>query len=351
MKVLPYLRPAATAGILALLLSGCSFPGASPSAQIDPPPADVEAQMLSGLEDQVHLELSAKDETLTTVYVSNGQGLLVPVAIPLSSSQKDKRTLALQALVKNGPYQTKLPAGFTAVLPEGTEVQSLTVKEDEKLAVVEFTKPFAGYEAKDERKIIEAITWTLTSDPQVQNVEIWVEGQRLNEMPVDHTPLAHPLNRSAGINLELDQNVSLAQTRPVTLYFTATSSSGDPYFVPVTRLVPAGGDPVQAALGELLRGPLGENGLEEVLTTGAKLESVKTSKEGVVTVSLKDEMFENGDKLPAQMLQSVVLTVTENAKGSKVRIQLNGSEEVIGSDNQRYSDPVSKPAVINNLPV
>lgn len=51
------------------------------------------------------------------------------------------------------------------------------------------------------------------------------------------------------------------------------------------------------------------------------------------------------------MLQSLVLTVTENRDDSKVRIWLNGQKEVVGLDNQTYSEPVIRPETINEIPL
>ncbi|WP_346657620.1 GerMN domain-containing protein [Paenibacillus sp. YPG26] len=170
---------------------------------------------------------------------------------------------------------------------------------------MEFTKPFNNYDVKDERKIMEAVTWTLTGSSDVQNVQLWVDGQKLNEMPVGHLPLSQPLNRTVGINLELTPGVNVSQTSPVTVYFASSTQSGVPYFVPVTRLVPAGEDSVKAALAQLMEGPVQGHGLQQVLTSNTTLEQVETAKDGVVTVSLKDDMFEPGEKVPAQLLQSL----------------------------------------------
>ncbi|MNJ59760.1 Spore germination protein GerM [compost metagenome] len=75
------------------------------------------------------------------------------------------------------------------------------------------------------------------------------------------------------------------------------------------------------------------------------------SQDGVVTVSISDDMFESGEKVPAQMLESVVLTVTENTAADQVRIWLNGEKNVVGLDNQNYSEPVSRPQSINEIPL
>lgn len=346
------IRNTAAAGAISLplLLSGCGMFGGN-SAQIDPPPADMETRMLEGL-DTVEQTSFAQEEALSTVYLVNEHGKLAPVALHLPEGEAAlKLNRMLEMLVKDGKYAGLLPAGFRGILPAGSEVKAVTVKKDEKLAVVEFNQAFAGYEAADERKILEALTWTLTGTPDVEKVQLWVDGEKLNEMPVNGTPLDRPLSRSFGINLELKAESGLSQLSPVIVYFSAATPDGVQYFVPVTRFVPAGGDAVKSALGELLKGPQQGDGLERVVTDNTKLDSVEISKDGVVTVALTDDMFEAGEKLPAQMLQSLVLTVTENKDDSKVRIWLNGQKEVVGLDNQTYSEPVMRPETINEIPL
>lgn len=357
MKSLPKMQTTTAAGLLLIpiLLSGCGVFGSKGEAQIDPPPTDVESQMLQTA-DQVNQtssgKTSLKNADPTMVYLENEQGLLAPVTLHLPDGSKEgKLNRLLETLVQGGTYASNLPQGFKAVLPKGTQVTNVSVDKKQKLAVVEFTKPFTNYEAKDERKILEAVTWTLTGNPDVEHVQLWVDGQRLNEMPVDHTPLNQPLNRTVGINLELSPGAAVSQTSPVTVYFSSSTKEGVPYFVPVTRLVPTGEDAVKAALGQLIEGPVQGDGLQQVLTSDTSVESVETAKDGVVTVALRDDMFKAGEKVPAQLLQSLVLTVTENTKSDKVRIWMNGSKEVIGDDDQKYSEPVSRPDMLNNIPI
>ncbi|RCX19818.1 germination protein M [Fontibacillus phaseoli] len=358
MKWNRHLRNTAAAGVLTipLLLSGCSLLGINPSASIDPPPSDVEAQMLQSLEPTNQTSQTSKanldtEEASSTVYLKNEQGWLVPVSLHLPKGEAaDKLNRMLGVLIESGPYQGVVPAGFSGVLPAGTEVKAVTLKKDEKLAIVEFNKSFGNYEAANERKILEAVTWTLLGDQDIEHVQLWMDGAKLNEMPVNGTPLDRPLNRSLGINLELGDGVSLSQTRPVTVFFTASTPGGVQYFVPVTRFVSADKNPVTGALGELIKGPSRGDGLERVMTDNTVLKAVELSEDGVITVSIEDDMFEAGEKPPAQMLQSLVLTVTENARDNKVRIWLNGQKDVIGMDNEKYGEPVLRPESINEIP-
>lgn len=374
MKLMQQIRGISAVCLLAvpLALSGCGLFG-SESASIDAPPPEVEAQMLQTSGDttldsgvfgpvaQDDTQTAVKDSTKTsqgsasgertTVFLEDGNGLLAPVSLSLPKS-KDSTALknSLMALVSKGEYASSVPEGFLGVLPAGTEVQSVTVDKKSNLAVVEFNKEFNNYDAADERKILEAITWTLTGQDDIKSVQLWVDGKKLTEMPLQGTPLDRPLTRPMGINLP-KQGPLLMNSSAVTVYFSTTSPDGIQYYVPVTRFVPAGQEQLTAALNELIAGPESGNGLEMVMTQGTILDSVDAGQNGVVTVSLTDDMFTDGKGVPAEMLESVVLTVAQNSDDSLVQIRLNGKESITDTDNVDYSKPVSAPEYLNEIPL
>ncbi|MGF7047151.1 germination protein M [Paenibacillus sp. DS2015] len=353
------IRNFSAAGLLAvpIILSGCSG-FSKESMDVDPPPAQQEAQMLQTMNGLVAPDGATKTTAgspTATVYLSNPNGLLAPVSLALPQSD-DKNIgaslrVALESIVKDGLYKDLIPEGFTGVLPAGTEVKNVSVEKEKKLAIVEFSKPFVTYDAKNERAMLEAITWTLTGDASIEHVQIWVDGEKLTQMPINQTPLDHSLGREFGINLEKGEGASYLTSSPVVVYFSALSPTGIQYYVPITRLVESGENKLHTALGELIHGPGIRGSLEQVMTSGTSLESVKTAKDGTVTVALKDDMFAEGEQVPQEMLQSVVLTVAENAGNPKVKIQLNGTTPVIGLDQLNYSEPVSRPEYINEIPL
>ncbi|MDH6373215.1 hypothetical protein CA600_27580 [Paenibacillus sp. VTT E-133280] len=354
-----------------LTLSGCGLFG-SESASIDAPPPEVEAQMLqtsgdttldSGVfgpvtQDDTQTTVKGNTKTSqsnasgdrTTVFLEDGNGLLAPVSLSLPKS-KDSSAIknSLMALVSKGKYASSVPEGFQGVLPAGTEVKDVTIDKSNS-AVVEFNSEFNNYDPLEERKILEAITWTLTGQDDIKSVQLWVDGKKLTEMPLQGTPLDRPLTRTMGINLP-KQGPLLMNSSAVTVYFSTTSPDGIQYYVPVTRFVPAGQEQLTAALNELIAGPESGNGLEMVMTEGTILDSVDAGQNGVVTVSLTDDMFTDGKGVPAEMLESVVLTVAQNSDDSLVQIRLNGKESITDTDNVDYSKPVSAPEYLNEIPL
>ncbi|AOZ91945.1 GerMN domain-containing protein [Paenibacillus crassostreae] len=349
------IRSITAAGLLVvpMIVAGCSG-FSSQSMEIDPPPAQVEADMLQSINDSLPQAKSEQLSPTSLVFLTEQHGLLAPVSLGLPPmDNKDNLPLrqSLEAMVKNGPYAAYLPQGFTGVLPEGTEVKMISVDKEQKLAVVEFNESFTAYDASNERKILEAVTWTLTSHDNIKQVQFWVEGKKITEMPINRTPLDKPLSRSMGINLEKGEGATYTRSSSVTVYFSSTSPTGIQYYVPVTRLVETGQDPLHSAINELIRGPQAKVGLTQVMTTETSLQSVKSESSGTITVALKDDMFIKGEKVPSEFLQAIVLTVTENVGDKKVIIQLNGDTNVIGYDNKNYGEPVSRSQYINEIPI
>ncbi|SDX39502.1 GerMN domain-containing protein [Paenibacillus sp. CF384] len=339
-------RRAALAGVLALpiLTTGCGLFSQPASESIDPPQnstQNVDADINPGQ------TVTEGNQSQMTLYLKDRNGLLAPVTVLATLGPDEKLgQKALEMMVEGGAYESEIPDGFEAVLPKGTTVKGLSLVPDQKLAVVDFSKSFTDYNVSDERKIVEAITWTLTSLEGVQNVEIDLEGQKLSEMPQDGLPIDDQLTRAVGINLEAADNVDYSQSTPVTIYFSAVTPDNVQYYVPVTRLVTRSNNKAKTAIEQLISGPLNDLPLKAVMTPDVLVKNV-TKKNDVVTVELQDDSYQQGQQEPAEMLQAVVLALTENTGMSKVQIKLNGKTDFVDTNNKSYTEPVSRPEHVN----
>ncbi|WP_219838012.1 GerMN domain-containing protein [Paenibacillus sp. R14(2021)] len=339
-------RRAALAGALALpiLTTGCGLFSQPASQSIDPPQNSTENVSTNVDPGQATAQ---GDQSQMTLYLRDRNGLLAPVTVMAALGQDEKPgQKALEMMVDGGAYASEIPDGFQAVLPKGTTVKQLTISPDTKTAVVDFSKQFADYNAADERKIVEAVTWTLTGLPDVRNVKIWMEGQALAEMPVDGMPIDNNLTRAVGINLEAVDGVEYSQSTPVTIYFSALTPDNVPYYVPVTRLVNRSNNRAKTAIEQLISGPINDLPLKAVMTPDVVVKDV-TKKNDVVTVNLQDDSYQAGQQEPAEMLDAIVLALTENTGLSKVQIKLNGKTDFVDTNNQSYSKPVSRPEHVN----
>ncbi|MGF9711361.1 stage II sporulation protein [Paenibacillus sp. JMULE4] len=342
MKQYKWTRWAAVTGIVVLLASGCSEATKEQSQPIDPPQTGTDA----GAAGAKAVLAAIANPMQITVYAKDEKGFVAPIALQVEKTEGTAKR-ALEYMVEGGPSQGRLPAGFTSLLPKGTEIKGINIKD--KLAIVDFSNSFTDYNLQDERKILEGITWTLTSFPTVDKVQIRVEGKALKEMPVGETPLDEALTREMGINLEKSEHVEYGQTTPVTLYFLNQNQEEYSYYVPVTRLIKRTDEVAEAVVQQLIAGPNEKTGLSAVMTPGAEL--LKVSKaEDIITVNFSDKMLGPDHKAPAEALRAVVLSLTENAgAATKVQILVNGKAGVSTTDNQSYAKPVSRPQAVNQI--
>jgi germination protein M len=343
-----WIRGAVLSGVLVLpiLTAGCGLFSQETSKSIDPPQIEVK----DGVEGaETGQAVGVGEESQMTVYLEDRNGYLAPISLQTTLGANEAAgQKALEMMVENGAYANQLPEDFRAVIPQGTQIKSYKIDKEQKLAIVDFSEPFTGYNPQDERTIVEAITWTLTAMPGIEGVEIWYEGAKLPEMPVDGYPLDDKLTRAVGINIEAAEGVNYAQSTPVTLYFSAQTLNEEQYYVPVTRLVARSASPTQAALEQLISGPLDKKELTSVILPDVQVKNVVLEGD-VATVDLQDEAYQEGQKLPTEMLQALVLSVTENSKATTVQIKVNGESNVVDMADKSYSEPVGRPHHVNAI--
>ncbi|MCR8629640.1 MULTISPECIES: GerMN domain-containing protein [Paenibacillus] len=346
MKPYRWTRWVAVTGIVMLLTSGCSILEKKEHSQsIDPPPTGAganagEAKAVSGS--------MIQNPSSITIYAKDTNGFIAPVGINVEKSVEVAKK-ALESMVDGSASAKQLPVGFTPIISKGTTVKGINIVKDQKLAIVDFSKAFTDYNVQDERKILEAITWTLTGFPSVEKVQLRVEGKALKEMPQGGTPLDEPLTRALGINLEKPEGVEYGQSTPVTVYFLGQNHDNYKYYVPVTRMVKRTDNVAKAVIEQLIVGPDQKKGLAAVMTPGAELKKIQKA-ENLITVDFSEKVLGPDKKAPAEALNAVVLSLTENAgSATKVQITVNGEAKVTTSENQSYSKPVSRPSNINQI--
>ncbi len=353
MKWYGWTRRMAIIGLAAamLLLAGCGWFGASETVgQIDPPQIDYdfESGLDVGLSDDGDISAvmaNVGPEAPVTLYFKDPAGHVAPLGVRIPAEEGIAK-LMLSHMVEGGPLAEQLPEGFTALLPQGTKVLAMDIREG--LATVDFSTEFTSYDAQDERKILEAVTWALTGFDTIDQVRIWVDGKPLAQMPRDATPLDEPLSRAMGINLEIDEDVNPARASAVTVYFAGETLDDYTYYVPVTRLIRYTEDRATAAVRELLEGPSAGSGLSAVLPSDTEVLHVQL-RDDTVIVNFGGMMNEQENTLQASAVEAVVLSMLEQTGFPKVQIMVDGSAGVRVGSAKEFASPVTRPASINPI--
>ncbi|WP_338470439.1 GerMN domain-containing protein [Niallia sp. XMNu-256] len=338
----------------ALFLSGCGLIGGDDKAvKIDPPQdvtytdEDVEVTEQEA-EEEVTKETDEKavEETIKTeLYLIDKNGYVVPQTIDLPKTESIA-TLALEYLVKNGPITEMLPNGFQAVIPADTK---LSVNVKDKVATVDFSNEFKEYQAEDEEKILQSITWTLTQFDSIDKVKLQLNGHPLEEMPVNGTPINTELSRKDGINLDTSHVADLTNTKPVTVYFIGGEKDSY-YYVPVTKRVSNSiDDNITAAVNELIDGPGVSSNLLNEFRSEAKLIDEAKVEDGQVTLNFDESIYSSFEekKISEHVLNTLVLSLTEQPGIESVAVTVNGKAELMDEEGKKITEPVSRPEKVN----
>ncbi|WP_062199041.1 GerMN domain-containing protein [Massilibacterium senegalense] len=332
-------------------LAGCQWGGGKAQQTIDPPPevtvVDEEATLSDKEQSKESEQTKEKTEktVLRELYLLDEKGMLVPTVLKVPHTTSVAKQ-SVEYLVKNGPVTELLPEGFQAILPAGTEVLSVNLVGD--TIVVDFSPEFKEYKAEEEERILQSITYTLTQFDQIQKVKLQINGHELKEMPVNHTPIDEGVSRLEGINFENESINDVTQTYPVIVYFL-TKKENAQYFVPVTRRVQEQLDPIEATVQEVLKGPSVQSGLLTPLKEEVKLVEKPKYENGVVTLNFNDAILNNNkeNKIADEIVQSLVLSLTEQEGIEKVAILVNGQTQVQQASGKLLTEPVARPKNVN----
>lgn len=349
MKVRRIGKITAVLGVSAMLLSGCGLFGPEKEAtSIDAPPqSEIALDEMDTIPtaDQGATDGVVQGSTDRTVYLLDANGYVVPVSLALPKVEGSAKQV-LSYMVKGGPIESMLPNGFSAVLPEKTKVLGMTINKD-GVATVDFSKEFTQYDPKDEKRIMDAVSRALTEFKTVKNVQIWINGKALTEMPVNNTPLSQ-LDRNNGVNLELGEGAIPGRTTPVTVYFQGQLDDKRTYYVPVTRLIPETENVAKAVVEELINGPKEGSALFSSLLRTTKVLDI-TQESGAIMVNFSNDIlkYDNGKEASPEALESLVLSLTESTGVNKVQLLVEGKPLTSGTFD--FTKPVNRPVQINAM--
>ncbi|MFX3624008.1 MAG: GerMN domain-containing protein [Ectobacillus sp.] len=333
-----------------VLLTGCGMlESEKTSEQIDPPKSVTYTD-----KEKTQTEQKAKTEQKAEaakreLYLVDKNGYVVPQVIDLPVA-KDNAVIkqALEYLVKDGSVTNLLPNGFQAVLPANTQIKGVDIQQD-GTAVADFSADFKNYKKEEERRIVEAVTWTLTQFKEVKQVKFRIEGKDLAVMPVNKTPIGKGFSRANGINFDDEQVVDVRNTKPVTLYFLSQNNK-QTYYVPVTRRIANNTeDEVTAVVKELVKGPSHSSHLTSDFNPDVKLVEAPKYENGQVTLNFNKDIYGSAGKniISNYVLNSLVLSLTEQKGIESVAIEVNGKADLVTEQGQKLTKPVTRPQNVN----
>lgn len=247
-----------------------------------------------------------EDVDKEVIYLLDSYNMLGRSEIVFNEKTSDielKARNLIQVLIKGGEGEDHIPNGFRSILSSETKILSL--KYNEGIIKIDFSKDLLDIDKENEEKAVEAIVYTLTSIDGVDKVIIYVEGDILNKLPQNKKNLPAILDKSFGINKEYDitsiNNITMTTTYYINKY------NDEYYYVPVSKFSNDDRNKITIIVDNLSSSPSYKANLMSFLNYNTKLLS---ATQDVDSLSLNFNSYIFNDSSEKKILEEVIHTIS-----------------------------------------
>ncbi|MBE6157255.1 MAG: hypothetical protein E7160_00455 [Firmicutes bacterium] len=260
-----------------------------------------------------------------SIYLLNEDNYLVKARILLDCSKtEDKVTKIISNLTisDNNNFFNNL----NPLIPKNTKL--LSVKKEDKLITLNFSKEFLNMRVDREKQIISSIVYSILDLEDVEKITILVENKQLEQYPNTKEKIPRELDKSIGINKEY--NISSRNNISKVVVYYINRLNNDNYYVPVTKYLNDDRDKIKIIVEELTTSYIHENNLMSFLNNNTKLIDYK-EQENVMFLNFNDYLFDGNKKVLEEVLYTISYSVFANYDVNQVMLQVNGKNiESIG---------------------
>ena len=243
------------------------------------------------------------------IFLMDQNSYVALTSVAVNDTNIENKARQLIKVLTIGGMDSKIPSGFSAIIPPNTEVLSLSYENG--VIKVDFSKDLLNISEKLEEKMVEAIVYTLTSIDKVDGVIIYVEGDILTKLPKTKINLPSTLDKTFGINKEFDLT-STKDITDVTIYYI-NQISDNYYYVPVTKYISDDRDKASIIIDELSRNFNPNKNLMSFLNDGTKLVSSEV-KDGYMYLNFNEDILNSSvsEDISKETLDMITLSIGAN---------------------------------------
>ena len=273
-----------------------------------------------------NLEYVNLEVETNSIYLLDNFNYLGKTEVVVNSETTEEKIKELvEVLINGGNGENKIPNGFRSILPSETKI--LSIKVEENLVKIDFSKDILNINKDLEEKMIEALVYTITSVDGIDKVIIYVEGDILTKLPQTNTNLPSTLDRNFGINktYEFTKTDDINQ---VTIYYL-NKHNDNYYYVPVTKYLNDNRDKIKIIIGELTSTNTYNTNLLCYLNSNTELLAIEEQPD-ILELTFNSYIFSDVDNkdILEEVVYTICLSVKDNYDVKEVVIK-NEDEEVL----------------------
>ena len=243
------------------------------------------------------------------IFLMDQNSYVALTSVAVNDTSIENKARQLIRVLTIGGMDSKIPSGFSAIIPPNTEILSLSYENG--IIKVDFSKDLLNISENLEEKLVESIVYTLTSIDKVNGVIIYVEGDILTKLPKTKINLPSTLDKTFGINKEFDLT-STKDITDVTIYYI-NQISDNYYYVPVTKYVNDNREKASIIIDELSSNFNPNKNLMSFLNDGTKLVS-SIVKDGKMQLNFNEEILNSSvsEDISKETLDMITLSIGAN---------------------------------------
>ena len=243
------------------------------------------------------------------IFLMDQNSYVALTSVAVNDTSIENKARQLIRVLTIGGMDSKIPSGFSAIIPPNTEILSLSYENG--IIKVDFSKDLLNISENLEEKLVESIVYTLTSIDKVNGVIIYVEGDILTKLPKTKINLPSTLDKTFGINKEFDLT-STKDITDVTIYYI-NQISDNYYYVPVTKYVNDNREKASIIIDELSSNFNPNKNLMSFLNGGTKLVS-SIVKDGKMQLNFNEEILNSSvsEDISKETLDMITLSIGAN---------------------------------------
>lgn len=270
------------------------------------------------------LEYIDLDVTTNNIYLLDEYSYLGKTEVVVNSkTTEDKVKELVEVLINGGVGENKIPNGFKSILPSETKI--LSIKYEDNLIKIDFSKDLLNISKELEEKMIEALVYTITSVDEVEKVIIYVEGNILTKLPQTNINLPSTLDRNFGINKTYDFT-NTKDINQVTIYYL-NKHNDDYYYVPVTKYLNDNRDKIKIIIDELTSTNTYNTNLLSYLNSNTELLAIEEQPD-ILELTFNSYIFSDVDSkdILEEVVYTICLSVKDNYDVSEIVIKTEDEE-------------------------
>ena len=273
-----------------------------------------------------NLEYVNLEVETNSIYLLDNFNYLGKTEVVVNSETTEEKIKELvEVLINGGNGENKIPNGVRSILPSETKI--LSIKVEENLVKIDFSKDILNINKDLEEKMIEALVYTITSVDGIDKVIIYVEGDILTKLPQTNTNLPSTLDRNFGINktYEFTKTDDINQ---VTIYYL-NKHNDNYYYVPVTKYLNDNRDKIKIIIDELTSTNTYNTNLLSYLNSNTELLAIEEQPD-ILELTFNSYIFSDVDNkdILEEVVYTICLSVKDNYDVKEVVIK-NEDEEVL----------------------